>query len=246
MKCDLVCHLIDDYLGNQLSQRDCQRLEKHVADCPHCTEELRDRLAFERSVRQALAASVQHLQLAPDASRGIVQAVDSGLQQTVWSYDAMRVVRMVAGVAVVALLLVGLSFYWGRIPTPLEVQQVIRPPVSRPALAVNRNHISIDPPSMQPGEMFTVTVPIQSDHLPSFRAIRCDLDITGPTGDFHFVLVLQGPLPVRGVSVLQVTPDVLAAACQDQYQMSPADIFGAPGVYTLRITLFSPVVPPVQ
>jgi len=36
--CREAVELVTDYLEDALSRRDRQRLEAHLADCPHCTE----------------------------------------------------------------------------------------------------------------------------------------------------------------------------------------------------------------
>ena len=59
MNCELACHLIDNYMENQLSRYDSLRLERHLSDCSGCTEELRIRPDLERTIQRALTASVQ-------------------------------------------------------------------------------------------------------------------------------------------------------------------------------------------
>lgn len=246
MNCDLACHLLDDYVDHRLRRRERERLELHLSDCPQCTEELRERLGFERAVQQALTASVQRLELAPEISRGMVQAVEQGLRQPAWSHQALRGVRLFAGAVIVALLLFSLSLLLGRIPIPAEVHQAIRPPTSQPALSLARDGILVEPSRIQPGDPFTVTVPIHSSQLQSLDGVRSNLEINGPTGNYRFALALQGPVPARGVSILQVTPDMLAGPSQQQYQIPPEEILGVPGIYTFRVTIFSPVVLPVE
>jgi hypothetical protein len=244
--CERASHLIDDYLEELLSLRERGRLEQHLSACPHCAEELRDRLAFERNLQQALTASVHHLQMAPDASQGIVQAVEASMVAPRWPWSAMPVARVMGSALVAALLVIGLIFLMDRVPAPSGVQQAVRSPVGQPALSVDQSSISFEPYGMAPGDRFTITVPIQSNLLQGVDAVRCDLDVSGPTGRYRFALFMQGPLPARGLSILQVTPDLLATPSQEQYQMSPAEIFGQPGAYALRVTLFSPVAAPIE
>jgi hypothetical protein len=246
MNCDLACHLIDDYLDNRLGSRDRQRLEKHISACSQCADEMRDRLAFERSMQQSLAASVQSLQLTPDASRGIVRAVESNLRQPTWSQHAVRLTQVTAGAVAIALLLLGLSFLLRRVSTPGQVRETMQSPAGQTALVVSHGDIHVEPQEMRPGDLFTITVPIRSEQSQPLENIRCDLDIKGPTGDYRFVLVAQGPLPAPGLSILRVTPELLAAPAQKQYKMSPRDMVSAPGIYTFRITIFSPAASPVQ
>jgi anti-sigma factor RsiW len=54
----LVCReaveLMSDYLEGSLSRRDRKRLEKHLADCPHCTmylEQMRATIAASGAVQ---------------------------------------------------------------------------------------------------------------------------------------------------------------------------------------------------
>jgi hypothetical protein len=244
--CDRASQLIDDYLEKLLSPRQCGQLEQHFSACPRCAGELRDRIAFERNLQQTLTASVHHLQLTPDASQGLVQSVEASLAAPRWPWSGVQVAQVMGGTLVAVLLVIGSVLLVDRVPAPLGVQQALRPPVGQPALSVDQSSISFQPYSMAPGDRFTITIPIESDLLQGMDTIRCDLDIDGPTGKYRFVLLMQGPLPARGLSVLQVTPDLLAAPSQQQYQMSPAEIFGQPGAYDLRVTLFSPVTAPVE
>lgn len=243
MNCDTAGRLIDDLMGDQLSRRERQRLEEHLSSCPHCAKVLRDRLVLEQRMRQALAASVHHLRLPPGASRAMIQAVETSLQNPGWRFRFRPVAQVMAGVAAAVLLLFGLLFLSERVPVPsLNRQQTAHSPMSQPALAVDQSRISFEPDNMVPGDRFTVTVPIESNLLLDVDAIRCDLEISGPTGRYRFALFMQGPLPARGVSIIQVTPELLAGPSQDQYQLSPDQIFGLPGAYAFRVTVFSPMV----
>jgi hypothetical protein len=67
--------------------------------------------------------------------------------------------------------------------------------------------------------------------------LRLDLDVSGPTGYYSFGLSVQGPLPAHGVSILRLTPELLADACEDRYLMAPTDVFRTPGTYAVRLTL---------
>jgi hypothetical protein len=246
MTCDLARHLLDDYLEDEISLRQRQRLEQHLSECSCCSQELRQRLAFEHNLQQALTASVHHLQLAPESCRGIVQAVEASLGKPAWPWSAAQVARVMGGGLVAALLMIALFAIFGRVPVPLGVEQGVRSAANRPALSVDLSSITFEPEGMAPGDLFTVTVPIESDLLQGVDAIRCDLDIRGPTGRYRFALFMEGPLPAHGLSILQVTPELLAAPSQEQYQLSPQEIFGESGVYTLGVTLFSPVVTPAE
>jgi hypothetical protein len=242
MTCDSASHLIDDLLGDQLSRREHQRLEEHLSACPYCAEILRERLAFEQRLQQALTASVHQLQLAPDTSRGMLQAVESNLQQRAWRFKVLPVARVMVGALAAVLLGLGLLLLAERVPVPsMGGQQTARSPVRQPALSVDQSSISFEPHHMVHGDRFTVTIPIESNLPQDVDTVRCDLEISGPTGQYRFALFMQGPLPARGLSIIQVTPELLARPSQDQYHLSPAQIFGLPGAYTFRVTVFSPV-----
>jgi hypothetical protein len=109
------------------------------------------------------------------------------------------------------------------------------------ALSLGPGDVLIEPWMLTPGEMFTLTLFLQTDLPQPIDSARFDLDINGPTGYYSFKVTVRGHLPSRGVSVLQVTPDVLAASSREKYLMSPTEIFAEPGVYTVSIFLYSPV-----
>lgn len=245
MTCDLGGRLIDGYLDNALSTTDLQRLERHLAGCPHCSGEMRDRLAFEKGMRQALTASVQRLKLSPAASRQILCAADGRVQHPPLSFQFIRLAPMVAGVAIVALLLVGLFVFLGQIPAPLGVQRTVFAPLNK-SPEPQRGGLLVEPRTIHPGDLFTVTVPLEGDQLPAGETISCTLDISGPSSRYHFVLTMQRPSAASGSSELRVTPDILAAYSQEQYQISPAEILSVPGVYRFRVTLSGPSAPPGQ
>jgi hypothetical protein len=100
----------------------------------------------------------------------------------------------------------------------------------------------VEPVHLRPGEPFTITLFLRSDFSQSQDIIQLKLNIEGPSGDYHFVLSLKGPLPAHGVSVVQITPELLADPCQRQYQISPGEMVSVPGVYTLRAILPNPGV----
>jgi len=246
MSCDLTGHLLDDYLDNQLSQRERQRLESHLSVCPRCTEELQVRLAFERTLRHALTSAVQHLQLTPDVSRRILWALDSNARQPVWHGYATRVAQIMAGVAVAALLLGGMFLLLGRVPTPSGTQQVGLSPANRSFLSLDQGNISVEPGTLRPGDLFTVTVPIDDKRLRPLDVLHCNLDIRGPTGRYRYGLAVRGPLPESGAVVLQVTPGLLANPSREQYNIAVQDILSMPGVYHLRVTLSGQAAPLVE
>jgi hypothetical protein len=266
MNCDIACHLIDDYLENRLSQRDRQYLERHLFHCPRCAEELYRRPVFERDVRQALAASVRPLHLSPVVSTRIVEAAQNTFHRALWFRGAGLGLRVTSAGVMVALLLVGLLSLLGHIPVPLRLQPVTLFPASKlllsdqhpvtlitgnePAprnttsatISLSQSDLLVEPLDLNTGEPFTMTIFLHSDVPRPLDAVRLDLDISGPSGYYRFALIVKGPLPAHGVSILRITPDLLNASCQEQYLISPTDVFGVPGVYAVRVTLFSPVV----
>lgn len=242
MTCEQACLLIDDYLENRLGRYERQRLENHMVFCPDCAEELRNRPAFERTMLRQLTASVQHLHLSPAASQRIVRAAQSSSNRAVWSNRGTWVVQALAGVAAVALVVVGVMLLAGQIQVPPDLPQVVQPQASEPGSSLLFTDVFVEPWDMNPGEPFTITVLLRSDLPQSLDTARFNLDIDGPGSDYRFALAARGPLPARGVSVLEVTSELLADPCREQYQIAPTDIFRVPGVYTVRATLFSPVV----
>jgi hypothetical protein len=123
-------------------------------------------------------------------------------------------------------------------------QPVPPSPNNQTALSLISDKSLIEPQPMFPGEPFTMTLLLHSSLPMPLETARFDLEISGPTGYFRFPLTVDGPVPAGGISLLRVTPGVLESLCQQKYLMSPAALFNAPGVYRLRVTLFSPVVKP--
>lgn len=243
MNCDLACQLVDDYLDDRLQQRARQRFEMHIAGCSACADELRDRLTMERSLRQALTASVRHLHLSSASSREIILAVESGARRPAWSVHATRLIQIMGGALVVVTLLVGLSFLMGRMSGPGGLQGIETQPVGQPGLSLDHSNISVETRGAEPGGPFTVTVPIEGELFPSAALIRSDLEIRGPTGRYLFPLVVEGPLSVQGLSVVHITADMLEASCREQYEIATSDLLSEPGIYRFRVTLFGPANP---
>src|SRR5690606_21260358 len=79
VNCEAVGHLMDDLLDNALSQRELELLEEHLVRCPRCRSELRQRPAFERGIRRALATSVQPMALPSAFGQGLVDAAQKSL-----------------------------------------------------------------------------------------------------------------------------------------------------------------------
>ncbi len=266
MNCELADRLLDHYLENELGQRDRHLLEKHLAGCRHCAGELRRRPAFERDVRRTLAASVAPLTLSSDASLRIVKAAEQSWRRAVWSHRVMVTFQLVSGTVVAALLVVGLLAWLGQIPVPAHLTPTALFPTTRlplspsypdrvssrmdvgprlDATTVNqlpRASFRIEPRDLHARQPFTMTVFLDSDLPEPLERLRLNLDVSGPTGSYGFGWLVIGPVPANGVSKFRVTPDLLAEPCQRQYLISPEDIFSLPGVYTVQLSLFEPVV----
>jgi hypothetical protein len=264
MNCDLAGSLIDDYLEDRLGQRERHQVEKHLARCSHCAEEVRRRPAFERDLRRALASSVHFLYLSADARTRILQAAEQSLHQAKRSRRVSLAFQLVAAATAAMLLMVGLFALLGQIPVPSGLKPTLlfpqrnlllpepepvtissggqpMPQLAAAADALPRASLVIEPREMVPRDSFTMTVWLESDLLESLETVQLDLEITGPTGFYLFGLAVSSPLPAHGVSIFEVTSESLAEACQEQYLISPVDIFSVPGVYTFRVTLLYPV-----
>ncbi|MGD2207194.1 MAG: zf-HC2 domain-containing protein [Anaerolineae bacterium] len=277
MNCETACHLIDDYVEGGLSQYDARRLEGHLRRCLDCAQELRRRPYFEHTLRNALAASVQHRSLSPNVTVRIISEAQGSLRRGIWANRIFRSLRAVAAASAVSLVLIGLFFVLSGRPVPEKLQPIILAPMrqfvlfrqqplaafesrpalpehqvpdppdeNRPALYLTSQDIRLEPWKIHPGESFTLTLFLRSDLPQPLKNARFDLVVSGPTGYYRFEMTVQGPLPAQGVSIVQVTPERLAASSRKKYLMSPEEIFYAPGVYTLRVLLFSPVFPSRQ
>ncbi len=272
MNCRQACRLIDDYAENQLGRYERQQLETHLESCPSCVQELHRRSAFERTLWQALAASVQTRTVSPATSANMIQEARGSLERSIRNNRIGMAVQLVASAVAVVLVLVGVLFWLDGIPFPSGLKPIVLfpqnqltlagqrpititpvdqpdltnvpPPapseLGQPALSMTRGETLVEPQPLQPGEAFTITVFLHTVSPTPLGSARVDLDVDGPTGYYRFALAVKGPLPANGVSVLRVTPDVLEAPCREKYLITPADIFRAPGVYTVRVILVNP------
>ncbi|MFC2031742.1 anti-sigma factor family protein, partial [Chloroflexota bacterium] len=236
MTCHAASHLIDEYLENRLGQLERLRLEQHLAHCSSCSERMHTRSVLERTVRQALAGSVEHRNLSTAASARIVHEVQLGIHHAVWANRFMSGARLMATAAAAALVLIGLFVLLGRIPMPSKSSPVTLLPVRQlflsgrqqdavvpieeptlselhsvslssedsPALSLSRSEYIVEPRNLEPGQPYTITVYLNSDLPQPVDTAHVDLDIRGPTGYYQFPLMVKGPLPAHGVSVLQV------------------------------------------
>jgi hypothetical protein len=265
MTCEQAGHLLDDYVDGALSQRDRQFLEAHLERCGRCAEELRQRPAFERCLRRALAKSVQPLALTVDASSKIIDAAEDSLRRAQRSRRVTLTIHLLSAVVIVSLLAVGVLFILGEIPVPDHLKRVTLLPVKRLALAeaqdgalsaedpslsrltessqqsLPRVSLLIEPRDMRPAQPFTMTVLLHSELAQPLDSLRLDLDVSGPTGYYNFGLTVPGPLPAHGVSILRLTPELLAESCKDRYLIAPTEVFRFPGTYNIRLTLFDAV-----
>lgn len=274
MNCEQAGHLLDGYLDNELRRYDRQRLEAHLASCPHCIVELRSRSAFDQAIRQALVTSVQHRTPSAEASMRMIQAAQSTVRQAIWSNHVLLTLRAAASLAAVALVLVGLVFLIQRIPAMMDISPATLQPVkqlavsgqnsvalapvsqlplpdahdqaTQPDLTISSGDLRLEPEDLHPQGLFTLTLFLHSDLAQPVDIAHLVLEVSGPSGFYRFPLTVQGPLPAHGVSIFQITPDHLAEICRKRYSISPTDIFGEPGKYTVRVTLFSPASTPKQ
>jgi hypothetical protein len=196
----------------------------------------------------------------------IIEASEESLYQAIRSHRITRALRLMAATVAIALVLVGLFFVNGQIPMPAQLRPVALLPANQLFLSgrnsaaiatenlpaprtdiastepLPRVNLLVEPWRMEPRETFTMTVFLHSSFAQPLDSVRLDLDLQGPTGFYHFALAVKGPLPAHGVSILRLTPELLASPCQEQYLMSPTELFAVPGVYNVRLTLFDPVV----
>ncbi len=266
MNCDQVGHLVDDYLADDLSQRERAQFEAHLLGCARCAGELRTRPAFERSLRRALTTSVLPLSLSAAASSRLLHAAEESLQKAKRAEQAARWLRTLTAAVALVLLVVGILFLTGELSVPSQLQPVALFPASKlpfadlqapvpspdkvPMLAdseaipeaMPQVSVLFEPRQMRPRDPYTITVYLESDMSRSLESIRLDLNVSGPTGYYRFDLAVEGPLPARGVSILRLTPDLLAETCEEEYLITPTDLFSVAGVYNLRLTLFNAVV----
>jgi hypothetical protein len=119
-------------------------------------------------------------------------------------------------------------------------------PARPQSVSLNANDVRVEPWKLRPGQMFTITLLLQTNLPQPIESARLDLDVNGPTGYYSFEIRVRGHLPSRGISVVRLTPDVLEASSQEKYLMSPTEIFHEPGVYTLRFSTYTPVMTPAR
>lgn len=261
MTCERAGYLLDDYLEGVLSQRDRTVFESHIERCEHCAEEVRRRPSFDRGLRRALATHVQPLVLSKRLSAEIIDAAEDSLRQAQRSRRVTRAIRLVSSAVAVSLLAIGVLFLTGEIPVPDHLKPVTLFPINRMTFAgaepdtlaagdgtvsrvtvvsqqlLPKASLIIEPRILHPSQPFTMTVFLHSELARPVERLHLDLDVNGPTGFYTFGLSVRGPLPTPGVSVLRLTPELLADSCEDRYLMAPTEVFRTPGTYEIRLTL---------
>ena len=261
MTCERAGYLLDDYLEGVISQRDRNVLERHIERCARCAEEVRRRPSFDRGLRRALATHVQPLVLSSRTSSAIVDAAEDSLRQAQRSQRITRTIRLVSSAVAVSLLAIVVLFLMGEIPVPDHLKPVTLFPINRmtfdeaqpDTLATTDSSMSrltavsqqslpkaslvIEPRVFRPSQPFTMTLFLHSEPARPVERLHLDLDVNGPTGYYTFGLSVHGPLAAPGVSVLRLTPELLAESCEDRYLMAPTEVFRTPGTYEIRLTL---------
>jgi Putative zinc-finger len=269
--CDRARRLLDDYLEYRLSNRDQVRLEAHLSGCPACTQEARRRPALERQLSLALGTAVQPLRLSPEVGAQMVRSAQKNVRVGIWLNRALSVGQVVAGTASLLLLVVGLAYVlnqtvlpwtqkplfeatdappapvvWDAVLTPYDLepgQTFAAVPAEPPADSQPLTYgLELAPGPLLSGEPFTTTVMIHNGQEEPLPLTQVNLDIEGPQQSYHFELAVSNPLPADRVSVLQITPEQLAQATRERYQVSPDQILSTPGLYTIRVTLFHPAI----
>lgn len=265
MTCEQASLLMDDYFDGHISRYEYQRFEAHLASCSRCTSELQQRRAFEHSIGRAITASVQNRSLSPAAKARIRQTSEQSIHRAIGTKHTFLVLQVALGAIVAALVFYGILAWTGHVAVPTQVGAVSLSPAARwllseldpttlsiveePVLqqeayagvSLSSGDLQIEPSHMQPGEPFVITLLLHSDLPQPAESALLNLDVAGPPGYYSFTLAVQGPLPANGVSVLHVTPDLLARTCEEQYLIKPEEIFGEPGVYTVRVTVHNTV-----
>ena len=102
----------------------------------------------------------------------------------------------------------------------------------------------IEPALLHVGDAFTTTVLVRNEQEQPLPVSQVSLDIEGPQRNYHFDLAVSEPLPAERDLALRITPDALAEAIQERYQVSPDQILSTPGRYTIRVTLFHAATAP--
>jgi hypothetical protein len=245
MSCDLACSLMDEYLENRLSHRDQERIKEHIDRCPRCRQELEGRQALDHLLRYRLAASVSGLQLPREAGYRIVRAAERSAQRALWSKRLMAGGQITLGLAAVIVLMVGLIYSLGRVPTPLEQATVEVAAPEDTDLRRQQDSIWFEPAPLRAGDPFTVTLRLHNETSQSLTGGLVTLSlkrVRGSGSGYRFSVPLDVSLgPGEGWEV-QFTPQNLRPVCLQIYQIEPNDLLAEPGVYSFRVT-YQPAAP---
>lgn len=131
MNCASACRRMDSYLENGLGLYERSRLEAHLNFCLGCAEELNRRSAFEQSIWEALGAAAQHQALSSATSARIVGAAQAGVKRAILARRVGISVRVLASVAALGLVIVGVLLWIGRISIPSELGPITLVPVKQ-------------------------------------------------------------------------------------------------------------------
>ena len=131
MNCDQADHLADAYLAEHLSQRERALFEAHLLDCARCARELRLLTGLERSLRRALATSVQPLSVSAEASSRFIHAAEESLHKGRRSARLTDLLRIMTAATALSLVLVGILFLTGDLAVPSQLKPVALFPASR-------------------------------------------------------------------------------------------------------------------
>jgi len=237
MNCEQANHLIDDYLENQLSRYERQRLETHLSSCRRCSEELRNRSAFEQAIWQALSTSVQHRSLSSEASVKLVRAVQNNNRQPDWSNYALLAFRAVATVATITLVLVGVLFLLDTVPAATSPRPVTLLPVIQ--LALSELSPGASSPANQPALPESDVLIVSPTDQPALNLASSDLRIEPydlrPSERFTITVIVHSELS-QPVDTARLDLEVSGPAGRYHFPLTVEGPLPAPGVSVLQVT----------
>jgi len=237
VKCSLVDRLTDDYLDNELSPRERKQLESHLVSCPRCADELRHRSALDRSVRQALGASVQHRYLPAAASARFVQAAQHRFRRDIWRQRVGSVGQVLIGLLAAVLVVVGLSAAVDRLSLPPDLNPVTLFPVKRLVLSGQRlvrliPDAESDPGELQPAVPSLRTQPaLALDSSGSF----VDPEPLHPGDQFTVTLLLHNNL-LKPLESAQFDLEISGPTGYFRFPLSVSGPLPARGISLVRVT----------
>jgi hypothetical protein len=235
--CQAASHLIDDYLENRLGQLERLRLEQHLAHCSSCSERVHTRSALERTVRQALTASVGHRNLSTAASARIVHEVQLGIHHAVWANRFISGARLMATAAAAALVLMGLFVLLVRIPIPSELSPVTLLPVRQLLLAGRQQDTVV--PIEEPTQSELHSVSVSSEDSPALTLGRSEHIVEPrllqPGQPYTITVYLNSDLP-QPVDTAHVELDIRGPTGYYQFPLTVKGPLPAHSVSVLRVT----------